>query len=58
MSNQRKVDLSELLFCEGDLRDSFEKIMKNHNYKTDRNSDGEYTQASVFHMWTGYCLAN
>ena len=58
MGNQRRVDLTDLLSSEGELRNSFEKIMKSHSYKTDRNSDGEYIQASTFHMWTGYCLAS
>lgn len=40
-----------------DIRPEFEKLMKRHFYRTDVNEDGEYVLPSVFHMWTGFCLA-
>jgi hypothetical protein len=50
-------NLNDLLGDEGEVRDAFEKIMRDKYFKVERDEIGEYMQAAVFHMWTGYCLA-
>ena len=33
------------------------KSLKPVRYSLERNEHGEYKQAAVFHMWTGFCIA-
>ena len=49
--------LHKILCEEGPLRERFEGEVKRRYYRTERDADGEYVQAAVFHMWTGYCIA-
>ena len=53
------VELNALLCGEGENREDFEKKINSGiaRYSLGRNEHGEYVQAAVFHMWTGYCLA-
>lgn len=53
-------DISALLACEGSNREEFEAFMNSLRavkYSLDRDEHGEYRQAAVFHMWTGFCIA-
>jgi len=53
-------DLNVLLCCEGETRKSFETYIESLTvvkYSLERNESGEYKQAAMFHMWTGYCIA-
>lgn len=49
--------LSDMIRSEGTMRHAFELEMKKYFYSTKRNADGEYEQAAVFHMWSGFCIA-
>ena len=53
--------LNSLVVCEGGIRDDFEKsinALTHVRFSLERNEHGEYAQASVFHMWTGFCMAH
>ena len=53
-------DLTLLLCCESQNRKEFEdfiKGLKAVKYSLNRDEHKEYTQAAVFHMWTGFCIA-
>jgi len=60
MSETKKDEssLSDLLCGDSEVRQEFEKIMRSKHYTVMRDNFGEYIQAAVFHMWTGYCLAS
>lgn len=59
-SGKQLDDLNKLLDDENEIRKSFEDFIKSLTavrYSLERNEHGEYKQAAVFHMWTGYCIA-
>jgi hypothetical protein len=57
-----KIDydkLHENIHSEGELRGAFEDFISSLTavrYSLKRNAHGEYEQAAVFHMWTGWCM--
>jgi hypothetical protein len=57
-----KIDYDKLhnsLNNEADLRKEFEDFLNSLTavkYSLERNESGEYMQAAVFHMWTGWCM--
>jgi hypothetical protein len=55
------VTLDDLLKCEGDLRNDFERFiysLEAVKYSIDRYGHGEYKNPAVYYMWTGFCMAN
>ena len=53
-------DLNTLLCCEGGNRKSFEDFINALTavrYSLERNEYGEYRIPAVYHMWTGFCIA-
>ena len=52
--------LTDLLFSEGETRSEFESFINSLTavrYSLKRDKHGEYENAVVFHMWTGFCIA-
>ena len=53
-------ELFRYLTDEGELRNSFEdfiKSLKAVRYSLERDEHKEYKNPAVFHMWSGYCIA-
>ena len=56
----KSILVNNLVSSDGDIRDEFEEFMNQLRavrYSLERDEHGEYRQAAVFHMWTGFCIA-
>ena len=57
---EKQIVVNNFVSSEGDMRNEFERFMNQLTvvrYSLERDEHGEYRQAAVFHMWTGFCIA-